>query len=105
MVALSCATIVVFPFTNLNKDPEQEYLSDGITEDLITDLSQVSNLVVRSRTSSYLYKDKKVNIKKVASQIDMAGSTCRLRKREHAHWSWLKMRLPWIVLHRMHIGR
>ena len=52
--------IAVLPFTNMSGDPEQEYFSDGITEDLITALSKLSGLLVISRNSSLFYKDKAV---------------------------------------------
>ena len=52
--------IAVLPFTNMSGDPEQEYFSDGITEDLITALSKLSGLLVISRNSSFFYKDKAV---------------------------------------------
>jgi TolB-like protein/DNA-binding winged helix-turn-helix (wHTH) protein len=63
-------SIVVLPFTNLSDDPNQDYLSDGITEDLIIDLSQVSSIVVISRTSAFAYKDRTVDIKEVADELD-----------------------------------
>ncbi len=49
-------SIAVLPFENMSGDPEQEYFSDGITEDIITDLSQLSNLAVIARNSSFTYK-------------------------------------------------
>ena len=54
------ALIAVLPFTNLSGDPEQEYFSDGITEDLITDLSKLSGLFVIARNSAFTYKGKAV---------------------------------------------
>lgn len=65
------ASIVVLPFLNLNADQQQDYLSDGITEDLITDLSQLSNLRVLSRTSSFTYKGREVDIADVAKTLDV----------------------------------
>jgi len=52
-------SIVVLPFKNLSNDVEQEYFSDGITDDLITDLSRISGLMVIARRSAYLYKQSK----------------------------------------------
>ena len=52
------ASIAVLPFTNMSGDPEQEYFSDGITEDIITDLSKVAGLMVIARNSSFTYKGK-----------------------------------------------
>ena len=51
-------SIAVLPFTNMSGDPEQEYFSDGITEDLITDLSKISGLFVVARNAVFLYKAK-----------------------------------------------
>ncbi len=56
------ATIAVLPFTNLSGDPEQEYFSDGITNDLITDLSKFSNLFVIASNSVFTYKGKAVKV-------------------------------------------
>ncbi|HEV8422161.1 MAG TPA: TIR domain-containing protein, partial [Chthoniobacterales bacterium] len=55
-------TICVLPFANMSGDQEQEYFSDGITEDIITDLSKVSALAVISRNSAFMYKDKHVDV-------------------------------------------
>ena len=62
-------TICVLPFANMSGDPEQEYFSDGITEDIITDLSKVSALAVISRNSAFMYKDKHVDVPKVAREL------------------------------------
>ena len=62
-------TICVLPFANMSGDPEQEYFSDGITEDVITDLSKISALAVISRNSAFMYKDKHVDIPKVAREL------------------------------------
>ena len=62
-------SIAVLPFTNLSRDDEQEYLSDGITEDLITDLSKVSGLFVIARNSVFTYKGKPVKISRVAEEL------------------------------------
>ena len=62
-------TICVLPFANMSGDPEQEYFSDGITEDIITDLSKVSALGIISRNSAFMYKDKHVDIPKVAREL------------------------------------
>ena len=63
------ASICVLPFANMSGDPEQEYFSDGITEDIITDLSKVSVLAVSSRNSAFAYKGKTVDIIQVARQL------------------------------------
>jgi len=62
-------SIVVLPFANMSDDPEQEYFSDGITEDIITDLSKVSGLFVIASNSSFSYKGKRVNIQDVAKDL------------------------------------
>jgi adenylate cyclase len=65
-------TICVLPFTNMSGDSEQEYFSDGITEDVITDLSKVSALAIISRNSAFRYKGTHVDIPKVASELKVS---------------------------------
>src|SRR5262245_23610597 len=65
-------TICVLPFVNMSGDPEQEYFSDGITEDIITDLSKISALGVIARNSAFMYKDKQVDILKVARELKVS---------------------------------
>ncbi len=62
-------SIVVLPFINMSGDPEQEYFSDGITEDIITDLSKVSGLFVVARNTAFTYKGKPVKIQEVAKDL------------------------------------
>jgi adenylate cyclase len=62
-------SIAVLPFTNMSGDPEQEYFSDGITEDIITELSRFSMLYVVARHSSFSFKGEKVDIKEVAEKL------------------------------------
>ena len=61
--------ICVLPFANMSGDQEQEYFSDGITEDIITDLSKVSGLAVVGRSSAFMYKGKNVDLTKVAHEL------------------------------------
>jgi adenylate cyclase len=61
--------ICVLPFTNMSGDQEQEYFSDGITEDIITDLSKVAALSVVSRNSAFMYKGKHVDVPKLAREL------------------------------------
>jgi len=62
-------SIAVLPFVNMSEDPKQEYFSDGITEDLITDLSKISGLFVIARNSVFQYKSKIVDVKKISSEL------------------------------------
>jgi adenylate cyclase len=62
-------SIAVLPFVNMSEDPGQEYFSDGITEDLITDLSKISSVMVIARNSTFPYKGKPVQIKQVAEDL------------------------------------
>lgn len=62
-------SVAVLPFTNMSGDPDQEYFSDGITEDIITDLSKVSGLFVIARNSSFTYKGKPVLVKEVGREL------------------------------------
>ncbi len=61
-------SIAVLPFTNMSGDPEQEYFADGITQDIITALSQVSNLLVVARNSTMVYKGKTIDIGQVGRE-------------------------------------
>ena len=62
-------SVAVLPFTNMSGDPEQEYFSDGITEDIITDLSKVSGLSVVARNTAFTYKGKNVEVSEVAKRL------------------------------------
>ncbi|MCH8835564.1 MAG: tetratricopeptide repeat protein [Proteobacteria bacterium] len=62
-------SIAVLPFDNISGDPEQDYFVDGITEDLITDLSQVSGLFVIARNSVFTYKGKPVKVQQVGREL------------------------------------
>jgi adenylate cyclase len=62
-------SIAVLPFVNMSGDPEQEYFSDGITEDIITDLSKVSLLNVLSRNTTFTFKGKAVDIGQIAQRL------------------------------------
>jgi TolB-like protein/class 3 adenylate cyclase/tetratricopeptide (TPR) repeat protein len=62
-------SIAVLPFTNMSGDAEQEYFADGLTEDLITDLSKVPGLFVIARHSSFSYKGKSIDIRQVAREM------------------------------------
>ncbi len=62
-------SIAVLPFMNMSGDAEQEYFSDGLTEDLITDLSKISGLFVIARNSVFFYKNKNVKIDKIGRDL------------------------------------
>jgi adenylate cyclase len=62
-------SIAVLPFTNMSSDSEQEYFSDGITEDIIAALSRSPWLFVISRNSSFLYRGAAVNVRKVSREL------------------------------------
>jgi adenylate cyclase len=62
-------SIAVLPFDNMSGDPEQEYFSDGITEDIITELSKISGLFVIARHSAFTYKGRSVTLKQVGREL------------------------------------
>ena len=65
-------SIAVLPFTNMSGDAEQEYFSDGITEDIITELSRFHTLFVIARNSSFAYKGQSVNVGKIGRELGVA---------------------------------
>jgi len=65
-------SIAVLPFVNMSSDPEQEYFSDGLSEELLNLLAQVPDLTVASRTSAFSFKGKDVKIADVASELNVA---------------------------------
>jgi adenylate cyclase len=62
-------SIAVLPFENLSDDPKQEYFADGVSEDIITELSRFSNLFVIARNSSFKYKGKAVDVRQVGREL------------------------------------
>ena len=62
-------SIAVLPFTNMSGDPEQEYFSDGITEDIITELSRFPALFVIARHSSFVFKGQTIDLKEVGGRL------------------------------------
>src|SRR5438477_570348 len=65
-------SICVLPFANMSGEGEQEYFSDGITEDIITDLSKVSALDIISRNTAFTFKNKPVDVRQVAAQLGVS---------------------------------
>jgi adenylate cyclase len=74
-------SIAVLPFTNMSKDPKQEFFSDGLTEEIINGLSKIPQIFVIARNSTFLYKGKTVDIKQVGREMGvqyvMEGSVRR----------------------------
>jgi adenylate cyclase len=62
-------SIAVLPFDNMSGDPEQEYFSDGLAEDLITDLSKISGLFVIARNSAFAFKGQPIDVRRVAKEL------------------------------------
>ena len=95
-------SIAVLPFQNLSGDPEQEYFSDGLTEDIITDLSKLSGLFVIGRNSSFAYKEKGVDLTRIGRELGVhyalegsvrrAGSQVRINAKladtTSSHYIW-----------------
>lgn len=67
--SMSKPSIAVLPFSNLSGDPEQQYFSDGITEDIITELSRYRSLFTIARNSSFQYRDKAVDARQIAREL------------------------------------
>src|SRR5438874_1030709 len=65
-------SIAILPFNNMSGDAEQEYFSDGITEDIITDLSKISGLFVVARHTAFTYKNKPVKVEQVGRELGVA---------------------------------
>src|SRR5215472_17144288 len=68
---LPVPSLAVLPFTNVTADPNTEYLSDGLTESLIGNLSQLPDVTVRPRSSVFRYKSKDVDPQKVATELQV----------------------------------
>jgi TolB-like protein/tetratricopeptide (TPR) repeat protein len=66
------ASIAVLPFVNMSSDPEQEFFSDGLSEELLNQLAQIPNLRVIARTSSFSFKGKDVDVATIAEALDVA---------------------------------
>lgn len=81
-------TIAVLPFVNMSTSTENEYFSDGITEEIINALAKIKSLKVTSRTSSFFFKDKNIHIKQIGKELNvstilegsvrLAGNTIRI---------------------------
>ncbi|MEO1251279.1 MAG: hypothetical protein AAFW81_02895 [Pseudomonadota bacterium] len=69
---LFAPAIAVLPFDNMSADPDQEYFSDGITEDIITDLSVLPDLAVIARNSTFVYKNRPTSIRVIADDLGVS---------------------------------
>ncbi len=67
------SSIAVLPFVNMSSDPEQEYFSDGISEEILNVLAQIPKLKVTSRSSAFFYKGTKINISEVAEKLGVSN--------------------------------
>jgi len=72
VAGVSAASIAVLPFVNMSSDPEQEYFSDGISEELLNLLAKIPELQVAARTSSFSFKDQNLEIPEIAERLDVA---------------------------------
>ena len=64
-------SIIVLPFENISSDPDQDYFSDGLTEEIITDLSHIHDLLVISRNSAMTFKGRRKKTKEIASEVNV----------------------------------
>ncbi|MEM6632795.1 MAG: FlgO family outer membrane protein [Bacteroidota bacterium] len=69
---ITSKSIAVLPFKNLSPDPENEYFSDGMTEELINALSQIDELKVTARTSSFVFKNAKQDIREIGNKLGVS---------------------------------
>ena len=80
----------MLPFVNLNVDPQQDYFSDGITGDIITELSRFSDLFVIARSSAFQYKGKAIDVRQVGRELGvryvLEGSV-RYDNKPYSHYS------------------
>jgi adenylate cyclase len=66
-------TIAVLPFVNMSTSAENEYFSDGITEDIINALAKIRNLKIVSRTSSFFFKNKNIPVKQIGKELNASA--------------------------------
>ena len=71
--AVTGSSIAVLPFVNMSSDPEQEFFSDGISEEILNVLAKIPNLHVTSRSSAFAFKGKEINLSEVADKLGVAN--------------------------------
>ena len=90
-------SVAVLPFQNLSDDPSQDYFADGIAEDLITDLSKISGLLVIARNSSFQYRDRSVGVVQVGRELNvdyiLEGSVRRAEDRVRINGPSVEIRM------------
>lgn len=71
-ISASNKSIAVLPFVNMSADPDNEYFSDGITEEIINALTTVRGLKVIARTSSFAFKNKNIDVRTIGDQLGVS---------------------------------
>ena len=106
---VAAASIAVLPFINMSGDPEQEYFSDGIREDIITDLSKIAGLTVIARNSSFTFKGRSVDVRAVGRDLGvrsvLEGSIRRASNRVRITAQNRFARSPLIAIYSAHFQR
>ena len=70
-IRTAAPSIAVLPFDNMSGNPDQDYFSDGIAEDIITDLAKIAGLIVIARNSSFAYKGKRLDVRDIARELNV----------------------------------
>ena len=70
-IRTAAPSIAVLPFDNMSGNPDQEYFSDGVAEDIITDLAKIAGLIVIARNSSFAYKGKRLDVRDIARELNV----------------------------------
>jgi adenylate cyclase len=70
-IKTAAPSIAVLPFDNMSGNPDQDYFSDGVAEDIITDLAKIAGLIVIARNSSFAYKGKRLDVRHIARELNV----------------------------------
>ena len=70
-IGTAVPSIAVLPFDNMSGNPDQDYFSDGVAEDIITDLAKIAGLIVIARNSSFAYKGKRLDVRHIARELNV----------------------------------